>query len=63
MSANEKLAAKMVGKAITWVVFTGKLPAEIKTQLKVAAAKTGIKQQEIVAEAVEQWIKAKGLEF
>lgn len=43
-----------------WVVFTGKLPQEVKRKLKVVAAQTGVKQQEIVADAVRQWMTEKG---
>ncbi|EBA6160832.1 hypothetical protein BIW22_24910 [Salmonella enterica] len=44
-----------------WVVFTGKLPQAIKVRLKVAAARMGKKQQDILAEAVEAWMNEKGL--
>ncbi|EDY2029996.1 hypothetical protein GTB64_004438 [Salmonella enterica] len=42
------------------VVFTGKLPEAIKTRLKVAAARSGRKQQDILAEAVLSFLDVKG---
>ncbi|ENE5752134.1 CopG family transcriptional regulator [Salmonella enterica subsp. enterica serovar Bareilly] len=45
-----------------WVAFTAKLPQALKKKLKVIAAECGQKQQEIVAEAVEQWMTKKGFD-
>lgn len=62
MSADKKLATETAGTPTQWVVFTGKLPAQMKKQLKIVAAQTGIKQQEIVADAVKSWMKLKGFD-
>ncbi|EAM1616282.1 ribbon-helix-helix domain-containing protein [Salmonella enterica] len=43
-----------------WVALTVKLPNEIKKKLKVVSAETGVKQQEILAEAVAQWMARNG---
>ena len=58
---NEVGAGVSVNAASDWVVFTGKLPQELKKKLKLASAETGRKQQEIVAEAVEAWMATQGL--
>jgi len=62
MSAQKRLATETAGAPTQWVVFTGKLPAQTKRQLKIVAAQTGIKQQEIVAEAVRCWMRLKGFD-
>jgi hypothetical protein len=53
-------AGVSVNAANDLVVFTAKLPNGIKTRLKVAAAKSGKKQQEILAEAILSWMEVKG---
>lgn len=53
-------AAVSANSTNEWVVFTGKLPQDIKRKLKVVAAQTGEKQQDIVADALKQWMQAKG---
>ncbi|EGD6457160.1 hypothetical protein IAJ44_004220 [Salmonella enterica] len=48
--------------ASEWVALTVKLPNEIKKKLKIVAAQTGVKQQEILADAVAQWMTKNGHE-
>ncbi|WP_333855219.1 hypothetical protein [Leclercia sp.] len=43
-----------------WVVFTGKLPSVLKKKIKMASAESGMKQQEILAEALSQWLQKNG---
>ena len=56
-------AVKSVNASNEWVVFTGKLPQAMKRKLKIVAAEMNMKQQEILKEALEQWIMAKGFEI
>ncbi|EJG5415732.1 hypothetical protein NAD41_002371 [Salmonella enterica] len=59
---SEALRAGVSANASSeWVVFTGKLPQAIKARLKIAAAKSGKKQQELLAEAVTAFLDVKGL--
>lgn len=60
-NANEQRAGVSANASSEWVVFTGKLPQELRKKLKVAAASLGIKQQDIVAEAVEQWMQKQAI--
>lgn len=61
MASNGTGGAAVAGKASSdWVVFTGKLPQDMKRKLKMVAAQTGEKQQEILADAIRQWMQAKG---
>lgn len=60
-SAEAVRAGSSVNASNEWVVFTGKLPQELRQKLKVASASLGRKQQEIVAEAVERWMATQGL--
>ncbi|EAO3412042.1 hypothetical protein D0Q53_20865 [Salmonella enterica] len=53
-------AAVSANASSDWVVFTGKLPQEVKKKLKVVAAEMGIKQQELLAKAVELWMTQNG---
>lgn len=58
---NEVGAGVSANAASDWVVFTGKLPQELRKKLKMISAETGRKQQEILAEALGEWIEVKGL--
>ncbi|MBZ0059612.1 MULTISPECIES: hypothetical protein [unclassified Leclercia] len=60
-NASAARAGLSANASSEWVVFTGKLPQELKTKLKVASAALGRRQQEIVAEAVEKWLAKQGL--
>ncbi|EAW2493037.1 hypothetical protein KS527_004486 [Salmonella enterica] len=60
-NASEARAGLSANASSEWVVFTGKLPQDLKTKLKVASASLGRKQQEIVAEAVQKWLATQGL--
>lgn len=53
--------AVSVNAASDLVVFTGKLPQALKVKLKVVSAQIGMKQQDILAEALSLWMQKKGL--
>ncbi|EMD0638817.1 hypothetical protein VPZ60_004233 [Salmonella enterica] len=58
---NDVRAGVSVNASSDWVVFTGKLPQQLKKKLKVVSAQTGRKQQEILAEALESYMSVKGI--